>query len=750
MSTWEKITSDPIELHRLFKTRHVSFDEQKVASNLVDEMRAQGWRLEKQYKNKTSLIRREKIHFNQFEDRVWSLFHKMKFTSLNIDRSLEISYSETDPRLSQQIDVFAMDDETVILVECKSAEKPKTSNFKTEMEAFIGKIGGIRNAINAQFPNKKICMIWATNNYDLGEQDTNRMTDFKFIHFSEQTVQYFENLADHLGSASKYQLLGYIFPNKDIKNLDSVVPAIMGSMGGHTYYSFMIKPADLLKISYVLHRNNANNEMMPTYQRLIKKDRLLEIRQFINGKGYFPNSIIININEEMVFDIASQKNSSYSEAKIGLLHLPKKYRSAYIIDGQHRLYGYAETEFAEKHTIPVIAFVNLEQAEQVKMFMDINENQKSVPKILRNTLIKDLYLESKNKNEVRIALSLMVADKLGDQKRSPLYNRVLIGENKKTDTTSITLENLRIAILKNSDFITKYTKTNTPLKLGSFDFDDTTRSVNSLVDFLVRSLSYIRDFNEEEWNKGTKEGFLATNNTIMALIYLLNDFVNLIGLKATTSNLDTINKGIEPYLLELCQVISDLTIDKKNEYKKTYGAGAPNLIHKEIGFGIYQIDPSYNPEWMCKYVEEFKQNNVDESRIELEKIRKYFANRIKELLPIQRSISEHIDDKTYLLIEGELSKRKLKNEKEGLVFREDHWSVLSFEMMNKILNFSSNWSVFFKSYFESFPAYGDGKSREIMIILSGVEGKIKVNQSISSQEFLWLKSISGLCVTQKE
>ena len=29
-------------------------------------------------------------------------------------------------------------------------------------------------------------------------------------------------------------------------------------MGGHTYYSFAIEPARLLKMSYVLHRNQAN------------------------------------------------------------------------------------------------------------------------------------------------------------------------------------------------------------------------------------------------------------------------------------------------------------------------------------------------------------------------------------------------------------------------------------------------------------------------------------------------------------
>lgn len=35
---------------------------------------------------------------------------------------------------------------------------------------------------------------------------------------------------------------------------------------------------------------------MPTYQRIIKKQRLKEIRKFIDNKGFFPNSLIISID----------------------------------------------------------------------------------------------------------------------------------------------------------------------------------------------------------------------------------------------------------------------------------------------------------------------------------------------------------------------------------------------------------------------------------------------------------------------
>lgn len=118
-----------------------------------------------------------------------------------------------------------------------------------------------------------------------------------------------------------------------------------------------------------------------------------------------------------------------SISKLGILYLPKRYRSAYIIDGQHRLYGYSDSKYAKTNTIPVVAFVDLDREEQIKLFMDINENQKAVPKTLRVTLNSDMLWESPNFNERRKALRSKIAQMLGEEDTSPLLNRVVIGEN---------------------------------------------------------------------------------------------------------------------------------------------------------------------------------------------------------------------------------------------------------------------------------------------------------------------------------
>ena len=110
--------------------------------------------------------------------------------------------------------------------------------------------------------------------------------------------------------------------------------------------------------------------------------------------------------------------------------LPNAYRIAYVIDGQHRLYGYANSLYKDSSTVPVVAFTDLPSFTQLKMFIDINENQKAVSKTLRQTLKKDLGWKSKYASERMDALASAITIKLGEDSSSPFYGLISIGEDK--------------------------------------------------------------------------------------------------------------------------------------------------------------------------------------------------------------------------------------------------------------------------------------------------------------------------------
>lgn len=116
---------------------------------------------------------------------------------------------------------------------------------------------------------------------------------------------------------------------------------------------------------------------------------------FIDDGGYFPNSIIINFSSKrhkIQFEASSK--TADTNSCFGTLKIPNSYAISYIIDGQHRVYGYANSKFKNSNTIPVVAFENLDTSEQLKIFMDINENQKAVSPSLRLDLEEDLYWNS--------------------------------------------------------------------------------------------------------------------------------------------------------------------------------------------------------------------------------------------------------------------------------------------------------------------------------------------------------------------
>ena len=610
---WIKKITYEENLLELRKKRSDKYVYESINKLLTDEYINNGWELHKEHKRSNKMKRLKPID-EQFEDEVWSLFASMGFKALNNDRNLKIPYNSNNPSLTKQIDVMAMDDETILIVECKCATSGKRGNFKDDLEAIQGYKSKIFSEIRNAFPdkpNRKARYILATKNYEIGEQDRERMKEFQIQHFDSKTIEYYVDLAKHLGAASRFQLLGQLFEGQKIGEMDNKIPAVRGKMGGQVYYSFSIAPEKLLKIAYVLHRTDANHadaDMRPTYQRVIKKNRLNEIQNFIDGGGYFPNSIVISIDtrrKELKFDYAPLSGDS-SDTKIGILHLPQLYKTAYIIDGQHRLYGYSDSKYAENNTIPVVAFENLDKEEQVKLFIEINEKQKAVPKRLQNTLFADLLWNDDDWNKRRKALRSRLAMDLGEKPASPLYERIEIGENEKTQNRNITLQTIENG-LSSSNFLSKYGKNNVIISNGTFDRGDNEATLKALYKFLELSFNYFKTNLSVEWDKGDSEhGILTINNTIFAIIRILNDIVNLLNEKkevdSITDSPEEVFEEAKHYIDPLIRYIQIIDDEDRNKIKKA--RGATTLVWRMYQKAIAEARKDFKPDGLEEWIED--------------------------------------------------------------------------------------------------------------------------------------------------
>ena len=624
-TNWSDLV-DGKELLKAKKYRASNFEERQCHSADVDDPQYAGWETFWKSKNgKKVKIRKEKTIGDAFEDKVWIMLFKLGFRVLNKGRRFVLCAGAGH---SQQIDVFAVDDDSVIIVECKATAERKPSNFKKQIEAFEGQREWINKLVGNKFPGRNIKFVWAMSNYYPSKADKERIISAGMALFDEDTVTYYTDLAGHLGACAKYQLYARLYANtKILGKFDNRVLAIKSKLGKYGCYSFAIDPARLLKLSYVLHHHPTNNDLMPAYQRLIKKPRLIQIRKFIEeDNGYFANSLIISIDTKgkgLVFE-RIKSNIPDGMSQVGVLHLPSKYCSAYVIDGQHRLYAYSGSKLARTQSIPVVAFVDLQQREQLKLFMDINENQKSVPKSLRVTLNADMLWDSPVPRERRQAIASKVAQLLEDDKNSKLYGRIIVGENETSKNRRVTVLAIQDALAK-SGLLNIYGRNgDTIVATGMLDLNDSDKTKDLIYDVMFLLFDHIYDTCTQAWEM-TDDDFtiLVTNRGIQAIIRTIGDILRfLVDNKyieePAKMGAEDIAQDILPYLSPLCDFFNSATEEQRKTLRNHLGGSADTKFWREFQKIIHSKFDKFNPPGLEQYLrDETKQFNEEtEKRID--------------------------------------------------------------------------------------------------------------------------------------
>ena len=623
-TNWSDLV-DGNELLKAKKYRASNFEERQCHSADVDDPQYAGWETFWESKNgKKVKIRKGKAIGDAFEDKVWMMFFKLGFKVLNKGRRFVLCDGTGH---SQQIDIFAVDDDSVVIVECKATAERKSCNFKKDIEAFEGHRKWINKLVGNKFPNRKIKFVWAMSNYYPSKADRERINAAKMVLFNEDTVTYYTDLAGHLGVCAKYQFYARLYANtKILGKFDNRVLAIKSKLGKYGCYSFAIDPARLLKLSYVLHHHPTNNDLMPAYQRLIKKPRLIQIRKFIEeDNGYFANSLIISIDTKrrgLLFE-RIKSNIPDEMSQVGVLHLPSKYCSAYVIDGQHRLYAYSGSELARTQSVPVIAFVDLQQREQLKLFMDINENQKSVPKSLRVTLNADMLWDSPVPREKRQAIASKVAQLLEDDKKSKLYGRIIVGENETSKDRRVTVLAIQDALAK-SGLLNIYGRNDNKVAVaGLLDLDDSDKTKELIYEVMFLIFDHVYDACTETWEMTDEDStILVTNRGIQAIIRIIGDILRfLVDNKYIEEpkkmSAKDITQDILPYLSPLCDFFNSATDEERKTLRNHLGGSADTKFWREFQKIIHSKFDKFNPPGLEQYLlDETKQFNEEtEKRI---------------------------------------------------------------------------------------------------------------------------------------
>ena len=138
------------------------------------------------------------------------------------------------------------------------------------------------------------------------------------------------------------------------------------------------------------------------------------------------------------------------------MYLPNVYGSAFVVDGQHRLFGYAHSHRAEnkddKTIFSVLAYENLDNQLEAQMFVDINSQQKQVAKGLLDELKAILHRDASDFTSRTAALVSKLVQDLNGQSGSKLYGRVRLTGDRFSATRCLSITQLADPMLKHRIF----------------------------------------------------------------------------------------------------------------------------------------------------------------------------------------------------------------------------------------------------------------------------------------------------------
>ena len=715
-------TAQQEEIKKILRKRGKTYIEKTLRNedkDILEKLKLQesndGWEEHSRNyrpKKKTLKLRKDKPSAEQLENEVWCMLAKMGFNEMSKDE--KFFFDEPNLGNSRQIDIFAKDENCVLLVECQQKNSfHQQRSSAPRIAQLIDKIEGIRGGIEGEirrtYKDIKIKWVIATRRIQWGEADLQKASKAGIGIIQDNDIDYFKKNTDLLKTAARFQLLAFLFKNQGIKGLSEIkVLATQGTMSGSKYYTFLASPADLLKISYVAHV--AHTSAVNTYQRLVKPARLKQIGQFIDDGGQFPTNVIINFKQKK--KLVFEEKGTLGDLKFGFLKLPNVYGSAWLVDGQHRVYGYAYSERskrADKKTFfPILAYDNLDPDLEKQLFVDINSKQVSVPKNVLDQIIADVGWSSSNVADQLHALRARVINDL-NSKQGPLYGKFKSELQKQTLEKCLTTTNFNDG-LKDNQLIGQIVSGNlVPGPLFASDAKEDERldvSLRKAVLILNNFFQYFQKNNDVQWELGSK-GFLATNLGIRTLLGVLKHLLNHIqaveSIQLLTTRGEYISDLLEPYLAAISEFFKGASDPEIKRFKQNSSKAGVTQNTMHLMVKIHESIPEFKPRGLDDFIKNSSQESTQEAQGKVTKVQKMINECVKLKLIEHYSEADWFVKSVPKGIRTKCVTRKIEAGKDS----ESDESFLDLLDYYQIVIQKDNWPIF-----ENIFSFGDAGKRE--------------------------------------
>jgi DNA sulfur modification protein DndB len=340
---------------------------------------------------------------------------------------------------------------------------------------------------------------------------------------------------------------------------------------------FTLPPERLLKTSVIYRRAQGDAN---AYQRMLKKSRLPQIRKFVTRPdSILPTDIIVHLGKNVTVEAVRAdelKDTHGGGVTLSTTHryepvvlgIPMEYASLELIDGQHRLYGFAEAEAAtrQEFNLVVLGIRGLNEKQRSTTFVAINDNSRRMdPNLVAYLKYTSNDAECQRDNELMAIRLVVDLNKLAPFKRSiRLLDRT---GNERITLKGFSGYDLR-GLLGPKGLLRKYYPNNTPA-----DYTNALRLY----------FSTLRSLFKNEWDNPDTY-IIATNRGISAFLKLLKSILK-------TSKKPLTHAIVEEYLSPLQDGWDTWEFDK---LKETYvGSQGWTLFHRKLVAVIRRSHPNF-------------------------------------------------------------------------------------------------------------------------------------------------------------
>jgi DNA sulfur modification protein DndB len=322
-----------------------------------------------------------------------------------------------------------------------------------------------------------------------------------------------------------------------------------------------------------------------------------------------------------------------ADVQVGDLHMPDKYKSAWIVDGQHRLYGYSIIDHKySKQNVAVIAFEELRREDEANLFVTINHEQKSVPRTLLDELDADLKWGSSVPAERLASISARIVQALTETVGGPLFRRVVAQGMKLDDSACVTMPEVKGGVIR-SHLVGRLAHKRKLAIEGPLSADTDERTVKRATKAINLFLAQFKMANVSRWELG-RRGALCVNSGIRALLLLFDALI-----KHATEN----KKGFDPGNVKPEEIVDDVmdickpliefirsSPDEKfiEQFGAKYGSGGPVEYFYELSQIIRSKNSAFKPDGLEEYL-----NSKDDRRVkQAEETIKFIETRMTDII----------------------------------------------------------------------------------------------------------------------